>query len=85
MVRLKGEKGYSNDFGKWNYNVSKVDNIMRAHNCSKGGDGFYRCSGTKVSFDFASTIMCKWVRWMLKCTTRKSSRSTVAYSANLSA
>src|SRR4051795_7913925 len=55
MVRLKGEKGYSNDFGKWNYSVSKVDNIMRAHNCSKGGDSIYRCSGTKVSFDFAST------------------------------
>jgi peptide/nickel transport system substrate-binding protein len=28
---------------------------MKAHNCSKGGDGIYRCSGTKVSFDFAST------------------------------
>jgi len=55
MVRLKGEKGYSNDFAKWNYNVGKVDSLMKAHNCSKGGDGFYRCSGTKVSFDFAST------------------------------
>jgi ABC-type transport system substrate-binding protein len=55
LVRLKGEKGYSNDFGKWNYNPTKVANMMRAHNCSKGGDGIYRCSGTKVSFDFAST------------------------------
>jgi peptide/nickel transport system substrate-binding protein len=55
IVRLKGEKGYSNDFAKWNYSVAKVDNMMRAHNCSKGGDGIYRCSGTKVSFDFAST------------------------------
>ena len=55
IVRLKGEKGYSNDFGKWNYSVPKVDSLMRAHNCSKGGDGIYRCSGTKVSFDFAST------------------------------
>ncbi|HEY6607468.1 MAG TPA: ABC transporter substrate-binding protein, partial [Gaiellaceae bacterium] len=55
MVRLKGEKGYSNDFGKWNYNVNKVASMMRAHNCSKGGDGIFRCSGTKVSFDFAST------------------------------
>src|SRR5215211_6396888 len=36
MVRLKGEKGYSNDFAKWNYSVAKVDNLMRAHNCSKG-------------------------------------------------
>jgi peptide/nickel transport system substrate-binding protein len=55
LVRLKGEKGYSNDFAKWTYSVAKVDNIMKAHNCSKGGDGIYRCSGTKVSFDFAST------------------------------
>jgi peptide/nickel transport system substrate-binding protein len=55
MVRLKGEQGYTNDFAKWNYNVAKVDNILKAHNCSKGGDGIYRCGGTKVSFDFAST------------------------------
>jgi peptide/nickel transport system substrate-binding protein len=55
LVRLKGEKGYSNDFGKWNYSPTKVANLMRAHNCSKGGDGIFRCGGTKVSFDFAST------------------------------
>jgi peptide/nickel transport system substrate-binding protein len=55
LVRLKGEKGYSNDFGRWNYNPTKVASMMRAHNCSKGGDGIFRCSGTKVSFDFAST------------------------------
>jgi peptide/nickel transport system substrate-binding protein len=29
--------------------------MMRAHGCSKGGDGVFRCNGTKVSFDFAST------------------------------
>jgi len=55
LVRLKGEKGYKLDFAKWNYNPTKVDSMMRAHNCSKGGDGIYRCNGTKVSFDFAST------------------------------
>jgi peptide/nickel transport system substrate-binding protein len=55
LVRLQGMKGYTRDFAKWNYNASKVDSMMRAHNCSKGGDGIYRCSGTKVSFDFAST------------------------------
>src|SRR6476620_2084462 len=55
LVRLKGEKGYKLDFAKWNYNPAKVDSMMRAHNCSKGGDGIYRCNGTKVSFDFAST------------------------------
>src|SRR5205814_10244049 len=55
LVRLKGEKGYGNDFAQWNYNPSKVESLMRAHNCSKGGDGIFRCGGTKVSFDFAST------------------------------
>jgi peptide/nickel transport system substrate-binding protein len=55
LVRLKGEKGYANDFAKWNYNPTKVDSMMRAHGCAKGGDGIYRCGGTKVSFDFAST------------------------------
>jgi ABC-type transport system substrate-binding protein len=55
LVRLKGEAGYKNDFGNYNYSISKVDAAMKAHNCSKGSDGIYRCSGTKVSFDFAST------------------------------
>jgi peptide/nickel transport system substrate-binding protein len=55
LVRLHGEAGYSNDFAKWNYNPSKVDSMMRAHNCTKGGDGIYSCNGTKVSFLFEST------------------------------
>jgi peptide/nickel transport system substrate-binding protein len=55
LVRLKGEKGYSNDFGKYNYSPGKVDAAMKAHSCTKGGDGIYTCNGTKVAFDFAST------------------------------
>src|SRR5206468_2732453 len=55
MVRLKGEKGYALDFAKWNYNPTKVENMMKAHNCAKGGDGIFSCNGTKVAFDFAST------------------------------
>jgi peptide/nickel transport system substrate-binding protein len=55
LVRLKGEKGYSNDFGKWDYAPAKIEAAMRAHNCTKGGDGIFTCSGTKVAFDFAST------------------------------
>jgi peptide/nickel transport system substrate-binding protein len=54
LVRLKGEAGYRNDFAKWNYSPAKIDAAMKAHNCTKSG-GFYTCSGTKVSFDFAST------------------------------
>jgi ABC-type transport system substrate-binding protein len=56
LTRLTNEKTYNpKHFSRWNYNPTKVANIMRAHNCAKGGDGIYRCSGTKVSFDFAST------------------------------
>jgi peptide/nickel transport system substrate-binding protein len=55
LVRLKGERGYSNDFGKWDYAPAKIEAAMRAHNCTKGGDGIFTCNGTKVAFDFAST------------------------------
>jgi peptide/nickel transport system substrate-binding protein len=56
VARLTNEKGYNpKHFSKWNYSVSKVNQMMNAHNCSKGGDGVFRCGGTKVSFDFAST------------------------------
>jgi len=55
LTRLKGEKGYTNDFGKYNYSPAKIAAAMKAHNCTKGGDGIYTCSGTKVAFDFAST------------------------------
>jgi len=56
LTRLTNEKTYDpKHFNKWNYNPTKVANMMRAHNCAKGGDGIYRCGGTKVSFDFAST------------------------------
>ena len=56
LSRLTNEPTYDpKHFNKWNYSVNKVAQIMKAHNCSKGGDGFYRCGGTKMSFDFAST------------------------------
>src|SRR5262249_5227477 len=55
IVRLKGEAGYTNQFGQYNYSPAKIDTAMKAHNCTKGGDGIYTCSGTKMAFDFAST------------------------------
>jgi peptide/nickel transport system substrate-binding protein len=56
VSRLTNEKTYNpKHFSKWNYNAAKVNQMMNAHNCSKGGDGIFRCGGTKVSFDFAST------------------------------
>ena len=55
LVRLTNEPGYKAHFKKWDYNPTKVGNIMKAHSCTKGGDGIYSCSGTKVSFLFEST------------------------------
>jgi len=55
LVRLKGEAGLRNDFAAYNYNPAKVEAAMKAHNCTKGGDGIFTCNGTKVAFDFAST------------------------------
>jgi ABC-type transport system substrate-binding protein len=55
LVRLKGEAGLRNDFAAYNYAPAKVEAAMKAHNCSKGGDGIFTCNGTKVAFDFAST------------------------------
>src|SRR6266568_3674171 len=55
LVRLTNEPGYKAHFKKWDYNPTKVGNLMKAHNCTKGGDGIYTCNGTKVSFLFEST------------------------------
>ena len=55
IVRLKGEAGYRNDFAAYNYSPAKIEAAMKAHNCTKGSDGIFTCSGTKVAFDFAST------------------------------
>jgi peptide/nickel transport system substrate-binding protein len=56
LTRLTNEPTYNpRHFSKWNYNPAKVANIMRAHNCEKGGDGIFRCNGTKVSFSLEST------------------------------
>src|SRR5436309_1532586 len=52
LVRLTNEPGYKAHFKKWDYNPTKVGNIMKAHSCTKGGDGIYSCNGTKVSFLF---------------------------------
>jgi peptide/nickel transport system substrate-binding protein len=46
---------YKQHWAKWNYSVSKVNKIMTSHGCSKGGDGFWRCNGVKMSFAFEST------------------------------
>ncbi|MFL5945398.1 MAG: peptide ABC transporter substrate-binding protein [Gaiellaceae bacterium] len=56
LTRLTNEPTYNaRHFSKWNYNPAKVETLMRSHGCSKGGDGIFRCNGTKVSFNLEST------------------------------
>ena len=56
VMYVPNQRGlYKAHWSKWNYNKSKVNSIMTKHGCSKGGDGFWRCSGTKMSFQFEST------------------------------
>jgi peptide/nickel transport system substrate-binding protein len=56
LVQVTTEPGYKAHFNKWNYNPNRVAQIMRAHNCTKGGDGIYRCGGTKLTFVLESTV-----------------------------
>ena len=40
----------------WSYlkrNKTKVDNLLKSHGCTKGGDGVYSCGGRRASFGFA--------------------------------
>jgi peptide/nickel transport system substrate-binding protein len=46
---------YKQHWNRWNYSVAKADKILTDHGCSKGGDGFFRCNGVKLSFNFEST------------------------------
>jgi peptide/nickel transport system substrate-binding protein len=56
LTRLTNEPTYNaKHFSRWNYNPAKVNSMMTSHGCSKGGDGIFRCNGTKVSFSFEST------------------------------
>jgi len=55
LVRLTNEPGYQPKFNKWDYSPTKVGNILKDHNCTKGADGIYSCGGTRLSFLFEST------------------------------
>lgn len=50
------QKGkYVPHFGKYVYNPAKVAAIMKAHNCTKGGDGIYVCQGQRMSVKLGTT------------------------------
>jgi len=55
VIYLNNQPEYVAHFQKWNYNPSKAKSLLESHGCSKGGDGIYRCGGTKLTFSFEST------------------------------
>jgi peptide/nickel transport system substrate-binding protein len=54
-IFVTNHPAYKANWAKWTYNRTKAENILKAHNCTKAADGFYRCGGTKLSFQFEST------------------------------
>ena len=54
-VFVTNHPAYKQNWAKWTYNRTKAENILKAHGCTKGADGIYRCGGTKLSFQFEST------------------------------
>jgi peptide/nickel transport system substrate-binding protein len=58
---VTGQKGiYVPHFAKYQINnkakrLAKVASIMKAHNCTKGGDGIYTCGGEKASVRLGTT------------------------------
>ncbi len=43
---------YKANWGYLKYNATKSQNLMKAHGCTKGGDGIYSCGGKRASFGF---------------------------------
>src|SRR5919199_6505533 len=46
---------YRPHFGRYTRNVNRVNQLFRAHNCSKGGDGIWSCGGQRASVRLGTT------------------------------
>jgi len=56
LMYASSQRGkYQAHFTKYKHNVAKVTSLMRAHNCTKGGDGIYSCGGTRASVRLGTT------------------------------
>jgi peptide/nickel transport system substrate-binding protein len=50
------QKGkYKPHFQRYTHSIAKVTSLMRAHNCTKGGDGIWSCGGTRASVRLGTT------------------------------
>jgi peptide/nickel transport system substrate-binding protein len=43
---------YKANWGYLKFNKAKSENLLKAHGCTKGGDGIYSCGGKRASFGF---------------------------------
>jgi peptide/nickel transport system substrate-binding protein len=43
---------YRANWGYLKFNKTKAENLLKAHGCTKGGDGIYSCGGKRASFNF---------------------------------
>jgi peptide/nickel transport system substrate-binding protein len=55
LTYVNNQKEYAPSFSRYTFNRGRVDSIMRAHGCSKGGDGIYSCGGVKASLRIGTT------------------------------
>jgi peptide/nickel transport system substrate-binding protein len=54
-VYVTNQKEYVPHFKGYRYSPKKVEQIARAHGCTKGGDGIWVCQGQRLSYKFTST------------------------------
>ena len=55
LTYVNNQKEYAPSFSRYVLNRGKVDSIMRAHGCAKGGDGIYSCNGVRASLRIGTT------------------------------
>jgi peptide/nickel transport system substrate-binding protein len=56
LTYTTSQKGkYKAHFQRYTHSIAKVTSLMRAHNCTKGGDGIWSCGGTRASVRFGTT------------------------------
>ena len=55
LTYVNNQKEYAANFTRYVASRTKVDSIMRAHGCAKGGDGIYSCGGVRASLRIGTT------------------------------
>jgi peptide/nickel transport system substrate-binding protein len=54
VIYLNNQSTYQPHFQTWDFAPAKAAASLKAHGCTKGGDGIYSCNGTRLTFSFES-------------------------------